>query len=126
VQVLWLQCAIYQEAQKIAPDAEKVVVKHSLGRFAAAHIHPMVACEMLRKGAADAVRRVNGMHPPEFTKPVALEVTFLVTDMAKIALGIRGVERVGARTIVLRDENLLELYQMFVTVVTLTRALVDR
>src|SRR5215831_5939934 len=28
-----------QEAQHIAPDAEKVVVKYSLGRFAAAHIH---------------------------------------------------------------------------------------
>src|SRR5215469_207682 len=51
-----------QEAQKIAPDAEKVVVKHSLGRFAAAHIHPVVACEMLQKGAANAIRRVNGMH----------------------------------------------------------------
>jgi D-amino peptidase len=115
-----------QEAQKIAPDAEKVVVKHSLGRFAAAHVHPVVACEMLRKGAADAVRTVKDMHPPLFTKPVALEVTFLVADMAEMALWVRGVERVGARTIVLRSDNLLELYQMFVTVVTLTRALVDR
>jgi D-amino peptidase len=115
-----------QEAQHIAPDAEKVVVKHSLGRFAAAHIHPVVACDMLRKGAANAIRCVKGMHPPMFTKPVELEVTFLVADMAEMALGIRGVKRIGARTIVLRNESLLELYQSFVTVVTLTRALVDR
>src|SRR5574340_668908 len=101
-----------QEAQNIAPNAEKVVVKHSLGRFAAAHIHPEIACEMLRNGAAHAVRSIKEIHPPVFTKPVALEVTFLVADMAKMALGIRGVERVGARTVVLRNENLLELYQM--------------
>src|SRR6266705_3714731 len=44
-----------QEAQNIAPNAEKVVVKQSLGRFAAAHIHPTVACEMLCAGAARAV-----------------------------------------------------------------------
>jgi D-aminopeptidase len=31
------------EAQTIAPVAEKVIVKHSLGRFAAAHIHHSVA-----------------------------------------------------------------------------------
>src|SRR2546430_5804305 len=34
-----------QEAQLVALEAEKVIVKHSLGRFAAAHIHPTVACE---------------------------------------------------------------------------------
>src|SRR6266536_1198844 len=31
-----------EETQSIAPHAEKVVVKRSLGRFAAAHIHPSV------------------------------------------------------------------------------------
>ncbi|HYX48388.1 MAG TPA: M55 family metallopeptidase, partial [Ktedonobacteraceae bacterium] len=29
-----------QEAQTIAPNAEKVIVKQSIGRFAAAHVHP--------------------------------------------------------------------------------------
>ena len=115
-----------QEAQNIAPNAEKVVVKQSLGRFAAAHIHPTVACEMLQRGASRAVRNLEEMHPPEFTRPVSLEVTFLVADMAEMAHWIRGVERVGPRTITISSEDLLELYRMFVTVVTLTRSLVDR
>src|SRR5579883_447931 len=42
-----------REAEFIAPQAEKVIVKHSLGRFAAAHIHPSVACRLLREGARD-------------------------------------------------------------------------
>lgn len=115
-----------QEARNIAPNAEKVVVKQSLGRFAAAHIHPTIACELLRKGASRAVSNVNNMCPPVFQQPVSLEVTFLVADMAEMALWVRGVERVGPRTIVISSENLLDLYRMFVTVVTLTRSLVDR
>jgi len=115
-----------QEARNIAPNAEKVVVKQSLGRFAAAHVHPTIACELLRKGASRAVSNVNDMRPPVFQQPVSLEVTFLVADMAEMALWVRGVERVGPRTIVMSSENLLDLYRMFVTVVTLTRSLVDR
>lgn len=115
-----------QEARNIAPNAEKVVVKQSLGRFAAAHIHPTIACELLRKGASRAVSNVNNMRPPVFQQPVSLEATFLVADMAEMALWVRGVERVGPRTIVISSENLLDLYRMFVTVVTLTRSLVDR
>src|SRR6266852_4618922 len=50
-----------REAQSIAPNAEKVVVKQSIGRFAAAHMHPTVACEMLRLGAMRAVRNIKTM-----------------------------------------------------------------
>jgi D-amino peptidase len=115
-----------QEAQRIGPNAERVIVKQSLGRFAAANLHPEVACELLRAGAINAVRNLETMQPPQFQQPVSLEVTFLVADMAEMALWVRGVERVGPRTVTLTSENLLDLYRMFVTVVTLTRALVDR
>jgi D-amino peptidase len=115
-----------KEAESIAPHAEKVVVKQSLGRFASAHLHPTLACEMLREGAARAVSNIEKMRPPEFKVPVPLEVTFLVADMAEMAAWIRGVERVGPRTVILSNENLLDLYRTFVTIVTLTRSLVDR
>lgn len=118
--------ATAREAQAVAPDAEKVVVKQSLGRFAAAHMHPTVACELLREGAARAVRGMHEMRPPEFTMPVSLEITFLVADMAEMAQWVRGVERVAPRTVRLMNESLLDLYKMVVTVITLTRALVDR
>lgn len=115
-----------QEPQNIAPDAEKIIVKQSLGRFAAAHTHPTVARELLTNGASHAVRNVQKMYPPVFTRPVVLEVTFLIADMAEMALWVRGVERTGLRTVSITSEDLLHLYRMFVTVVTLTRSLVDR
>ena len=114
-----------QEAQHIAPNAEKVVVKQSLGRFAAAHIHPALACQLLRAGATRAVRNLDNMHPPQFELPVSLEVTFLVADMAEMAQWVRGVERVAPRTVKLVSNDLLNLSRMFVTIDTLTRALVD-
>ena len=115
-----------REAQSIAPNAVKVVVKQSLGRFAAAHLHPTLACDMLRSGATRATREISTMQPPPFVLPVSLEVTFLVADMAAMAQWVRGVERVSERAVKLTSDNLLDLYRMFVTVVTLTRALVDR
>src|SRR5919109_4576837 len=52
-----------QEAERIAPNAEKVVVKQSLGRFAAVNLHPKIACEMLKLGATRAIRNIGGMQP---------------------------------------------------------------
>ncbi|GHO95938.1 peptide ABC transporter substrate-binding protein [Reticulibacter mediterranei] len=115
-----------QEAKTIAPDAEKVVVKQSLGRFAAAHMHPSAACELLHAGAVYAVRNLSSMRAPQFSLPVTLEITFLVADMADMATWIRGVERSSARSVKITTEHLLDLYRTFVTIVTLTRSLVDR
>lgn len=114
-----------REAANIAPQAEKIVVKESLGRFAAANLHPNVACKLLRDGASRAVQNIQAMHPPALERPVSLEITFLVADMAEMACWVRNVERLAARTIAIRDENLLDLYRSFVAVILLTRALVD-
>jgi len=115
-----------QEAQIVAPLAEKVVVKQSIGRFAAAHIHPTVACELLHAGALRAVHNLSTMQPPQFSLPVALEITFLVADMAEMATWIRGVERTSSRSVKVVSDHLLDLYRTFVTIVALTRSLVDR
>jgi D-amino peptidase len=114
-----------REAALVAPQAEMVVVKHSLGRFAASHVHPTVACRLLRDAAGRAVQQLARMRPPAFARPVSLELTFLVADMAEMSCRVRGVERVAPRTIVIRDENFLDLYRSFVAVILLTRALVD-
>lgn len=118
--------ATAREAERIAPNAEKVVVKQSLGRFAAANLHPNIACELLGTGAGRAVRNIAIMQPPQFQAPATLEITFLVADMADMAQWVRGVERVNARTVNIVSDNYLDLYRIFVTVVNLTRVLVDR
>lgn len=114
-----------REIAWLAPNAEKIVVKESLGRFAASNLHPTVACRLLREGAGRAVKNIQSMRSPAFRDPVALELTFQVADMAEMALQVRNVERLGPRTITIHSENLLDIFRSFVAVVLLTRALVD-
>ena len=118
--------ATAREAMTIAPQAEKIIVKQSLGRFAASHLHPEVACEMLQAGSRRAVEQIANMQLPDFSLPVELEVTFLVADMAEMATWIRGVERSAPRTVKVSGNNLLDLYRTFIILVNLTRSLVDR
>jgi D-amino peptidase len=46
--------------------------------------------------------------------------------MAEMATWIRGVERSGVRSVTVTDDEPLRLYRTFVTVVALTRAIVNR
>ncbi len=65
------------------------------------------------------------MQPPRFADPTELEITFLTADMAAMAAWITGVSRRGTRTVVLSDSNTQALFERFVTIVYLTRSLVE-
>ena len=53
--------ATAEEIRPFAPHAECVVVKRSITRFAAESLHPEVACERIREGAARALDRIGQM-----------------------------------------------------------------
>jgi D-amino peptidase len=117
--------ATADEAAGVALAAERVVVKDSIGRFAAANLHPQKSCALIRDGAAAAVRRLSEQRPPHFPTPIEMGLTFLTADMAEMACWIQGTERRGSRTVVLSGDEPLALFRQFVTIVTLTRALVE-
>ncbi len=116
-----------REAREVLPDVECVVVKESITRYAAANLHPQVACERLREGATRAIQGLAGHKPPAFDRPVRVEVTFLTADMAESAAWLRGVEVLAghSRTIVFEGIDTLALFRTFVTMIQLTRALVE-
>jgi D-amino peptidase len=116
-----------REAREVLPEVECVVVKESITRYAAANLHPQVACERLREGAMRAIQGLPSQKPPSFVAPVRVEVTFLTADMAESATRLRGVEPVagGARAVVFEDADTLALFRTFVTIIQLTRALAE-
>jgi D-amino peptidase len=118
--------ATADEARPFLPDIEAVVVKRSITRFAAESLHPDRACELIRDGAARALARASTISPPAIGLPATLEVTFLTADMAEMSTWIRGVERAGVRTVTITDEEPLRLYRTFVTIISLTRSIVER
>jgi D-amino peptidase len=52
-------------------------------------------------------------------------VLFHNADFAEMATWVHGVERVDARTVQMRDDDPIRLFRSFVTVVLLTRAIVE-
>ncbi|HEY7355104.1 MAG TPA: M55 family metallopeptidase [Ktedonobacterales bacterium] len=116
-----------REAREVLPEVECVVVKESITRFAAANLHPEVACERLREGATRAIQNLSSHKPPAFEQPARVEVTFLTADMAESAAWLRGVEVVAgqSRTIAFEGSDTLALFRTFVTMIQLTRALVE-
>ena len=118
--------ATVEEAHPFMPTIESVVVKRSITRFAAESLHPARACELIRQGAARSLTRGGVFSVPSIELPATLEVTFLTADMAEMSTWIRGVERTAARTVQASDEDPLRLYRTFVTIITLTRSIVER
>ncbi len=114
------------EAAQLTPPPHTVEVKRSISRTAAESLHPEVARERIREGARLALTSAKPASAPVFPRGTEIELTFLTADMAEMAAWVRGVELGAgqARTVRFTGEP-LELFQTFVTIVMLTRALVE-
>lgn len=73
------------EAAGDCPDAELVTVKWALGRYAARSLHPTVACDAIRRGAAAAVRRARDVRVTPPSTPVTVRVQFKESGSAESA-----------------------------------------
>jgi len=87
------------ETQRQFPGAVTVAVKRGQGRSRACCLHPEKAHELIRKGAAEAVRKAKTLKPFKPSLPITLELTYYRTDMADSAATRAGNERIGPRTI---------------------------
>ena len=102
---------------------ECVVVKRSITRFAAESLHPEVACERIREGAARALDRIGQMGPPEIALPATLDVQLTTADYAELGTWLHGIERTGPRSLRIVDDEPLRLYKTWVTLIALTRCI---
>jgi D-amino peptidase len=109
------------EAAPFCPGISAVVVKRSLGRESAESMHPDVARQLIRDGAASTLQGLSSLAPP----PVlgTLEVDVLTTDMAVLGTRVRGVERSAERTVTIATDDPLGAYRAFTAVIAITRAL---
>jgi D-amino peptidase len=117
--------ATARESEWFAPAAERVVVKDAISRYAASNLHPDAARRLIRAGAQRALERLSEARAPTFARPARLDIQFLTADTAEMAAWLAGVERRGPRTVALEDDDALALYKRFVTIIYLTRSLVE-
>jgi D-amino peptidase len=113
------------EASPFCPDIMAIEVKRSVSRYAAEHLHPEVARDRIRAGVTSALHGVESLTPPAISLPVTLEVDLLSPDMAEQATWLRGVESDGSLTVRFTDDEPLSAFRTFMTLVFLTRSLVE-
>jgi len=116
---------VAEEAARFCPGIEGIVVKRSISRYAAHHVHPDEARQMIRDGVHKALSTLESRVPPAIDLPALVEVDFVSPDMAEQASWVRGVDRTGERSVSIRDDQPLRLFQTFITLVYLTRSLVE-
>jgi D-amino peptidase len=113
------------EVQSFCQGIEVVRVKSSVSRYAAENLHPAVARERIRDGVAAALGRLDQLQAPAISLPATLEVELVSPDMAEQATWLRGVSRLDSRTVSITDDDPLQLFRVFMTLVFLTRSLVE-
>jgi D-amino peptidase len=111
------------EARPFCPGIREAVVKESHSRYAATHLHPVTARELIRATVRDSLAQPAGA--AAICMPATVEVEFLSPDMAEQSTWVAGVSRVDARTVVLTGDEPLRLFRTFITLVFLTRSLVE-
>jgi D-amino peptidase len=95
------------------PGVRAVVVKRGLGRNVAQGLHPSVARERIREGAAGSVRAAvaGGLSPFRPDPPFVLEADLANSGCADLCSLMPGTDRVGARTVRFRTEDFREAFR---------------
>jgi D-amino peptidase len=115
------------EAHQLNPPPVCVEVKRSISRYASESLHPEVARKLIYEGARHALSDAKPATAPIFATPIQIEITFLTADMAAMSAWLHGVRLAEdrSRTVVLEGDDPLALFRTFVTLVALTRSLVE-
>jgi len=109
------------EGDPFFKEAERVVVKESITRFAASQLHPLDARDKIAGAARRAVERVASIPVPDITLPARLDVDMRTADMAGVASWVKGVERTGIRSVAIEGPDPLAVYRSFVGITYITR-----
>ena len=91
--------AVAQTQALLGEQVVGVVVKEGLSTFAALHLHPRKAQELIRAGAERAVRNASAASPWKLPANCRVELEFEHQSRADQAVFIPSVERAGERAV---------------------------
>jgi D-amino peptidase len=100
--------------RNLMPWVHGVVVKESIGNFAAASMSPPSAQRAIRRAAQAAVAAVAQAQPYRFAPPIELDVELVKTEQADLVETIPGFQRTGARRVHFVHEDYPTVFKAFV------------
>jgi D-amino peptidase len=101
-------------AQAQMPWVRGVIVKESIGNFAASSMTPIAACSAIRRGAEEAIRDAARAKPYSFEPPIVLDVQLVTAAQAHLVATIPGFERTGSRSIRFVHDSFPVVFKAFV------------
>ncbi|MGB8907458.1 MAG: M55 family metallopeptidase [Candidatus Cybelea sp.] len=96
------------------PWVRGLVVKESIGNFAANSMTPAAAQRAIRRAAEEAVRNAPEAKPYRFEPPLTLDVQLVTAAQAHLVATIPGFKRTGARSVRFTHDSFPVVFKAFV------------
>ena len=109
--------AVTLEAKAVNPEILTVAVKEAVSRHAADCIHPEKAKEMIRQGAAEAVKKRRSIKPHVVPQPVDFTIRFTDASRADAAMFIPTAERLDGVTVRFIHKDYITAFNAFIAAV---------
>ena len=106
--------ACIEQTQAVMPWITGVIVKDSIGRFAANSYSPARARALIHAGAKEAIGRIAQAKPFTFEPPIALEIDFMWTHNADYVELMPGFERIGPRSVRFVHDDYRVIFKAYV------------
>lgn len=101
------------------PWATGVIVKESIGYFAANSLTPQAACDAIRAGAREAIAKVANAKPFTFEPPIELVIETAGVEHADFIELLPRFERTGGRTVRFTSDDYSSAFLAFLVAMRL-------
>lgn len=105
---------VVEHVKEHMPWVEGVVVKESIGHYAADSITPKAAQAALREGAARAIRNASTAKPFTFDGPITMEIDTARVEQADFIELMPGFQRIDGRTLRFAHDDYHQIFRAFV------------
>jgi D-amino peptidase len=113
---------VVEHVREHMPWTTGVIVKEGIGHYATDSMTPAAARELIRDGAARAVRERAKARPFTFEPPLTLEIDTARVEQADFIELLPGFERTGGRTMRFRHKDYPEIFRAFLVAMRLGAA----
>lgn len=114
--------AIVDETTRAMPWAVGVAVKDPIGFSAVNSLTPAAACEAIKDGAQEAMRRIEKARPFVFEPPLELTIETAAVEHADFIELMPGFQRIGGRAVRFSADDYSLLLQAFIAATRIAAA----
>lgn len=102
-----------RQAQSLIPNLVGVPTKEGVGVYGVNTLTPKRACDMIRKGAEEALGKVGDIEPYALDRPITMELDFTRTIMAQRCSQMPLVERTADKSVKYEAKDMLDAFRVF-------------